>query len=106
MREFSVSGRAKSQVYQRHAGEKHLEFVEAKSKQGNVFESFKVIKLAEESVSKASVSEKQPSKSGSTVVQTFIAPPLSLRDQVTRAEILFALKLVFFAISQKNYPSC
>ena len=106
MREFSVSGRAKSQVYQRHAGAKHLEFVEAKSKQGNVFESFKVIKLAEESVSKASVSEKQPSKSGSTVVQTFIAPPLSLRDQVTRAEILFALKLVFFAISQKNYPSC
>ena len=115
MKEFSVKGRGITQIKQHAAGLGHAAKVKAQKKQINPLTSFfqpsgsskTAIQTSsfppksnsnesnENSAVVAATLNSTPSNATTSLtVQSFILPPQSLRDNTTRAEILFALKMV------------
>ena len=106
MKDFSIKGRGVHQVRVHQNGKYHIDAVKAQSKQSNALSQFvtpksklvpklppgKVSSIVQSAVSLTFPESCKPSQS--TAMQPPILAPPTLRDSVTRAEILFAFKLV------------
>lgn len=100
MKEINVSGRGIANVRSHATGKCHTENAKTIAKQVNIAESMKKF-IRPSSAEKNNSSEDSASRqivainpTPSTSMQAVLAPSSTYRDQVTTAEILFALKLV------------